>query len=172
MPNQIQSFYDKLLFYSSFKQLKFKKKLFLKKLKRLVKVIQNLFRHLKSSYFCLTLISFLCWITKSTLSLGKAKILGLSRIWLFGVMAIKLNTYIFLQKKSLQRTEQLIITCCYFEVRNLFVLQTINMPMDIDAALFWANFRKLSDFLIILVKLIVDENFKRYSNKFITKNCF
>lgn len=53
MSNQIQSFYDKLLFYSSFKQFKFKKMSLLKKIEKICKGNPKSF----STFEILTLLS-------------------------------------------------------------------------------------------------------------------
>ena len=46
----------------------------------------------------------------------------------------------FFIKNDLQRTVEYLIESFCFEVGNLTILQTIDIPMVIDPATFWADF--------------------------------
>ena len=159
--NQVQSFYDKSHFYSSFKQF-----WVIENSKPVLDKIQKI--NLKSNAKNMSTFDFSTLYTKlphddllSVLNIiidfafkgGNKNYIDFSKINAFWSNKPKhLN---FFTKDSLKRAVQHLIKSCYFEVGNLIVAQTIGIPMGIDPAPFWANLylsKHECDFISKLIK--------------------
>ena len=161
MFHQIQNFYDKSHFYGSFKQFWVieNTKPVLQKIDKInskgnAKTISTFdFSTLYTKLPHSDLINVLKYIIDFVFQGGNKKYIDFSRNTAFWSHKPKhLN---FFTKTSLKRAVEHLITCCYFEVGNKIVLQTIGIPMGIDPAPFWANLylsKHECDFMSKLIK--------------------
>ena len=70
----------------------------------------------------------------------------------------KPKTKYFLNNASLKRTEQFLIENSCFTFANIFLLQTIDIPMGTDPFLFWPNFYLYSYECKYIAKIIRKNN--------------